>query len=180
MVLGVGAADRRGSHGDGRLQLADADLLSLQTRHEKIGVRRAARDEVGVLPVLGLRVVRIVEVTQQPLAVRRGGAQRHHAAGVVLVDAMREEEDGVVLAPHGRAAAAAARHLVRHADRAVQRRPRVAVDGIEEVELYAGEERPSLFRKRLGIRSAEFFEPRIDVLRQVRIDRPRVGREKVR
>ena len=164
----------------GARELRHRDRLALQHLDQRPEIRRVGLEQVRVLPRRHLLAHHLVGVLQQPFAIFRRRAQRGHRGRVVARDAVGQRVDRAVVAHDGRSGAAVAGHFVRHADRAVQRRPGVAVAGIEEVELFARKERPSLFRERLGIGAAEFLQPRIDVLRQVRVDRPRVGREKVR
>ena len=164
----------------GAAELRHRDRLPLQHLDQRPEVRRVGLEQVRVLPRRDLLAHHLVGVLQQPFAILRGRAQRGHGGRVVAGDAVGQRVDRAVVAHDGRPAAAVAGHFVRHPDRAVQRRPRVAVAGIEEIELLAGEERPSLFRECFGVGAAEFLQPRIDVLRQIGVDRPRVGREKVR
>ena len=176
---GIGV-DARGADGHRRHQAPHLDRLPLQHVEQRAKVWRAGDDEVGVLPRRGLLAHRVVGVEQQPFAILRRRAQRGHSRRGMPRGAIAERVDRLVVAQHRASRPPAARHFVRHADRAVQRRPGVAVTGIEEVEALGDEERPPFPGELRRVGAAELVEPRLHFFRQIGVDRPRVGREEVR
>jgi hypothetical protein len=103
--------------------------------------------------------------------VRCRGLQRRQAGGEVLERPLLQREHRAVLAPVGEAPCRAARHLVGHADRAVEERPGVSVSRVEEVERLADEIGPAARVECRCILPAEHAEPLDRIPLESRVER---------
>src|SRR5690606_16029476 len=158
----------------------DLDALRLQERDECAGASALAVEQQDVGPVATDVTVERRVVAEQCTLAGGGGPQRRLAGRAVLLRALAQGEHGAVRALIRQARPAAAGLLVRHADRAQQRWPAVAVAGIEQVVRLAREVGPAVHVERRRVRGAEALTPREHVRRVVRVDRLRRREEEVR